>query len=101
MVGLLDYYHELAKTQHGASKVNLLPWEFYDRVTQLATRLDLMSTDVMATLWKNLYSNTFDLLKIFVDIEKGEACLECLHTKFETKTISILLDEAEVCQSSI
>ena len=29
-IGLLDYYHQLAILEHGASKVNLLTWEFYD-----------------------------------------------------------------------
>ena len=51
-MGLLDYYHELAKAQHGASQVNLLPWEFYDRVSQLPARLELMSKSVTDKVWK-------------------------------------------------
>ena len=62
-VGLLDYYHELAKAQHGASKVNLLPWEFYDRVSQLAARLELMSKSINDKVWKNLTSH-MDNLKL-------------------------------------
>ena len=60
-MGLLDYYHELAKAQHGASKVNLLPWEFYDRVSQLAARLELMFKSVTDKVWKNLTSHMDDL----------------------------------------
>ena len=52
-VGLLDYYHDLAKAQHGANKVNLLPWEFYDIVSQLAGRLELMSKSGTYKVWKN------------------------------------------------
>ena len=40
---MLDYYHFLAKTQHGASAVNQLPWEFYDKVNILADKLDNLS----------------------------------------------------------
>ena len=62
-VGLLDYYHELAKAQHGASKVNLLPGELYDRVSQLADKLELMSKNVTDKVWKNLCSH-MDNLKL-------------------------------------
>ena len=62
-MGLLDYYHELAKAQHGASKVNLLPWEFYDSVSQLAARLELMSKSINDKVWKNLTSH-MDNLKL-------------------------------------
>ena len=68
-IGLLDLYHELAKTQHGCSKVNQLPWEAYDRVESLKTRLDEMSSsnyDDMAC-WKSLCKYKSDLEQGIID----------------------------------
>ena len=63
--GLLDYYHLLAKSQHGASTVNKLPWEYYDCVNSLIDSLKEMSTDV--TCWKILNKYLHDLKEGVID----------------------------------
>ena len=42
LLGLLDYYDILSKAQHGASTVNQLPWEFYDKVQVIEKKLALL-----------------------------------------------------------
>ena len=53
VVGLMDYYHVLAKAQHGASTVNQLCWEFYDKVEVLRDTLENMSKGELDK-WPNL-----------------------------------------------
>ena len=67
IIGLKDIYHELAKAEHGCSKVNQMPWEAYDRVSALEEKLNQLTSSDDWDLWKSLAQYKTSLLEGVID----------------------------------
>ena len=63
MFCLMEIYSCISKAQHGVSKVNQLPWQFFDRVDHLIAELDVIAAYRLTSPGESTLSKNLDLLK--------------------------------------